>query len=78
MMHSKQRALQVLFLFILITRMAPVISTFLGIASFQSSGTDPFLYLGGARSILLNSVNPFNFFVPVYFYWVKSHSSHRI
>ena len=58
MMHSKQRALQVLFLFILITRMAPVIATFLGIASFQSGGADPLLYVGGARSILSTGINP--------------------
>ena len=72
MMHSKHRALQVLFLFILITRMAPVIATFLGIDSFQSGGADPLLYLGGARSILSTGVNPFNFFSPVYFYFVAA------
>jgi len=72
MMHSKQRALQVLFLFILITRMAPVIATFLGIASFQSGGADPLLYLGGARSIISTGTNPFNFFAPVYFYFIAA------
>jgi 4-amino-4-deoxy-L-arabinose transferase-like glycosyltransferase len=52
-------------------RIAPVIATFLGIDSFMSDG-DPLLYLGGARSILAQGVNPFNFFAPVYFYFVAA------
>jgi len=72
MTYSRQPAIQVLFLFILITRMAPVITTFLGIASFQSAEADSLLYLGGARSILSTGINPFNFFSPVYFYFVAA------
>jgi 4-amino-4-deoxy-L-arabinose transferase-like glycosyltransferase len=72
MMHSKQRDILVLFLFLLFMRIAPVIATFLGTNLFPSGGADPLLYLGGARSILSGNINPFNFFSPVYFYFVAA------
>lgn len=72
MMHSKQLDILVLFLFLLFMRIVPVIATLLGTNLLPLGGTDPLLYLGGARSILSGGVNPFNFFAPVYFYFVAA------
>ncbi|MCX5719081.1 MAG: glycosyltransferase family 39 protein, partial [Nitrospirae bacterium] len=53
-------------------RIIPLIAILIGKGFLNAGGADPLLYLGGARSILSTGVNPFNFFSPVYFYFVAA------
>lgn len=72
-MKREQKLIRAIYLGTLLIRIIPVliIATPYG-KGFSGMGADPLLYLGGARSILSGGVNPFNFFAPVYFYFVAA------
>lgn len=68
----KQYRLHLIFTFLFLIRTLPVIPYLSKTNYISSSGTDPLLYLAGARTILEGNNNPFNFFSPVYFYFLAA------